>query len=198
MTSTELDQLASKVNEAIVQMSYRWQIFCQLYDSGQDNIDTLNRRGSNVFQLLQKLIIDDVILSLSRLTDPSASAGNKNASIRNLLQLSRQFLESIVYDELDDILSRVSQEVRILRVHRNKALVHADIQYVLGKKRLPPLTYDELEKVMESTRDMMSQLTSKLFNRTEEYDVLIAYGCDGLALLDVLKRGNDVRDLDCQ
>lgn len=194
MSSTDLEQLTSKVDEAVVQISYRWQIFCQLFDSGQENINTLNQRGSVVFQMFQKLVIDDVTLSLARLTDPPTSAGSENASLMNLLDQSRLRLEATVYDELHDLVSKLSEDVRTIRLHRNKALAHADLKCVLGKKDLPPLTYAELENAMESTREIMRQLTSKLFGWSTVYDVLIPYGCDGSTLLHVLKLGNAARD----
>lgn len=85
MTRAELEGLANTINDAVVQFSYRWQIFHQLYDSGTESIEAMNRRGSNVFQLLQKLIIDDVTLSLARLTDSATVGSNANASLPFLL-----------------------------------------------------------------------------------------------------------------
>ncbi len=77
--------MAEKILESIenefIQINYRWKIFCQLYDS-EENVALLNKSGSNVFELLQKLIIYDVISSLCTLPDPAKSAGKDNASIK--------------------------------------------------------------------------------------------------------------------
>ena len=103
MTRAEVEGLANTVNDAVVQLSYRWQIFRQLYDSGTESIEAMNRRGSNVFQLLQKLIIDDVTLSLARLTDSATVGNNANASLPFLLGKSS--------------LSRVNYFVRYALTH---------------------------------------------------------------------------------
>ena len=194
MNSTDFDKLFKKVDNAVVQISYRWKIYRQLFDSGQENIDILNRRGSNVFNLLQKLIVDDVILSLARLTDPPGSSSNKNASFSNLLHQSRPHLEVKVYNEIDGLVAKLFDSVRPIRVYRNKVIAHSDLKHVLGKKILPSMTYDELEIAMESAREFMTRLHSALSYQSSDYDVLIQYGCDGSTLLAVLSLGNAARD----
>lgn len=194
MTRTELEELANTINDAVVQISYRWQIFRQLYDSGTESIEAMNRRGSNVFQLLQKLIIDDVTLSLARLTDSATVGGNANASLPYLLSKSSPYLEQNDFARLDGLLDQLISNVSTIRGHRNKALAHSDLKLVLRPDRLPPLTDGELESAMETCRSIMADLTSLLFARSTDYDVLIPYGCDGVTLIEVLKAGNSALD----
>ena len=78
-------ELLGAIEREFTQLGYRWAMFLQLFDSGQDNVDLLNKSGSNVFELLQKLIIDDVMMSLCRLTDPPKSMGYENASLEHLV-----------------------------------------------------------------------------------------------------------------
>jgi len=44
------------VNQHVVQLTYRWKIYCQLFDSGPENIALLNASGGNVFLLFQSLV----------------------------------------------------------------------------------------------------------------------------------------------
>lgn len=194
MTRDELEGLANAINDAVVQISYRWQIFCQLYDSGLESIEAMNRRGSNVFQLLQKLIIDDVTLSLARLTDTASIGRNANASLPYLLSQSSRYLEQEDFTRLEQSLAQLILDVSTIRKHRNKALAHTDLSSVLQPDRLPPLTYDELESAMEDCRAFMTDLTALLFGWATHYDVLIPYGCDGETLVKVSKAGNSALD----
>lgn len=194
MTRAELEELANTINDAVVQFSYRWQIFHQLYDSGTESIEAMNRRGSNVFQLLQKLIIDDVTLSLARLTDSATVGSNSNASLPFLLGKSSPYLEQNDFARLDGLLDQLISNVSTIRRHRNKALAHSDLKLVLQTDRLPPLRYDDLESAMETCRSIMADLTSLLFAWSTHYDVLIPYGCDGVTLIEVLKAGNSALD----
>ncbi|MEX0707659.1 MAG: hypothetical protein WD078_06805 [Woeseia sp.] len=194
MTRVELEALANKINDAVVQISYRWQIFCQLYDSGPESIDAMNRRGSNVFQLLQTLIIDDIVLSLARLTDKASVGRNVNASLPYLLDQASRYLDQNDHTILEASLADLTREVVRIRNHRNKALAHVDLRSALHADRLPRLTYDELESAMAKCKQFMSDLTAVLFGWSTHYDVLIPYGCDGATLLKVLKAGN--RSLD--
>ena len=83
------EQLLESLENDYIQLRYRWEIFLQLYDSGEENIALLNSSGSNVFQLFQKLIIDDTMLSLCRLSDPERSAGKENASVHTYGHLEK-------------------------------------------------------------------------------------------------------------
>ncbi|MBI3087079.1 MAG: hypothetical protein HYY88_15345 [candidate division NC10 bacterium] len=72
------------LNEEVAQLFYRWKIFEQLFSS-EGNLRLLNTSGSNVFYLLHVLILDNVFLTLCRLTDPAQQGSNENASIPNLV-----------------------------------------------------------------------------------------------------------------
>jgi len=111
MKLAELEELANTINDAIVQFSYRWQIFRQLYDSGTESIEAMNCRGSNVFQLLQKLIIDDVTLSLARLTDSATVGRSTNASLPFLLSKSSPYLEQNDFARLDDLIRQTKHKL---------------------------------------------------------------------------------------
>lgn len=194
MTREDLEHLANSINDAVVQISYRWKIFCQLFDSGAESIEAMNRRGANVFQLLQKLIIDDATLSLARLTDKGNMGGNVNASLPYLLRKSAPYLDDDEYKSYSDLINRLAGNVSAIRSHRNKALAHADLGVVMKPGELPPLTYGELENAMELCRHIVSNLTATLFGWSTHYDVQIPYGSDGETLIKVLKFGNRALD----
>jgi|GEM_PF-1841691 len=182
--SAKLESVFECVNQHVVQLSYRWKIFCQLFDSGSENISLLNASGGNVFNLFQCLILDDAILALSRFTDPASSGKNRNnANIRHLFKLSEGSLNSDVIVEINAALERLDAHMQSLRAYRNKALAHADLQHSLQEAVPSRITYDELEGAMEECRNIMRKLRENLFKRTPRYDVIIPYGRSGSDLL---------------
>src|SRR4030042_5336764 len=98
-------RILQAIEDEFILLKYHWKIFCQLYGSGPENIELLNKSGSNVFQLLQKLIIDDAMLKLCRLTDPPKSAGKETASIKGYLEKIQVIDKK--NDEIEILLSKL-------------------------------------------------------------------------------------------
>jgi hypothetical protein len=193
MTAT-LESVFESINRSVIQLSFRWKIFCQLFDSGPENIALLNASGAEVFCLFQHLALDDVIMALSRLTDPAYSGRDKsdeNANIKYLLQNSANLLNQEINSELRDSLARLEGHVVDLRVHRNKALAHADLRHTLQPETLPQVLYDDLEGAMKECRNLMSKLGKLLFARTCTYEVTIAFGRSGSDLLSQLRKAHE-------
>jgi len=186
--NSDLENLLNAVNKQVIQLSYRWKIFCQLFDSGQDNIELLNKSGSNVFELFQRLVLDDAMISLSRLTDPEKSSGNENASVRNLLEKAKSHLKISTVTEVEAQITELDNYVLSIRKHRNKALAHSDLEHALNATALPPVTYDELESAMKTLQAIVNKIASEACRRTTYYDPIIPYGCGGDSLLRALKR----------
>lgn len=184
---TLLESIFESVDSQVVHLSYTWKIYCQLFDS-EDNISLLDSSGGNVFQLFQTLILDHVILALSRLTDPpSHGKGKENANIRYVLELAKDSLSPRVLANVTASLARLDGHVAHLRVYRNKVLAHPDLAHAIRLTDLPPITYDELENAMCECRTLMSMLGMELFKRTSAYDVIIPYGRSGSDLLTRLR-----------
>jgi hypothetical protein len=194
--SATLESVFECVNRSVIQVSFRWKIFCQLFDSGPENIALLNASGAEVFYLFQRLALDDVIMALSRLTDPAYSGKKKsdeNANIKYLLQNAAKLLDQDTNDELQASLTRLEGHVEGLRVHRNKALAHADLQHTLQPDALPQVLYGDLEGAMKECRNLMSKLGKLLFARTCSYEVIIAFGRSGSDLLSHLRAAHAKR-----
>lgn len=188
-----LESLFECVNDSVIQISFRWKIYCQLFDSGPDNITLLNTSGAEVFRLFQRLALDDAMLALSRLTDPVYSGRNKsdeNASIKFLLQEATASLDQDTLAQLQGSFDRLENHVRDVRVHRNKALAHPDLYHSLQPDALPRVLYDDLEGAMKECRYLMSTLGKSLFARTCSYEVIIPFGRSASDLLSWLRKAH--------
>jgi hypothetical protein len=100
------------IDRSVQQVFARWEIYTQLFDSGEANVALLNASGSYVFFLLQRLLLDDTILALSRLTDPPATGKKENASIKHLVALVQPSLTSPDASAVDTSLASLEQHVR--------------------------------------------------------------------------------------
>lgn len=185
--------LLSAIENEFIQLRYRWALFCQLFDSGQANIDLLNKSGSNVFQLFQKLIIDDVMMILCRLSDRDKSMGHENASIRNLFKRARKNLSDETANEVEAKLLELDAHMKNISTLRNKAISHKDLDHALNTELLPRPTYDELEKSIETVKTLLNSFTRELLNYSANYAVVMPVGRDGNKLLHVLGKAHESR-----
>jgi len=183
-------KLLDAIEREFTQLGYRWAMFRQLFDSGQDNIDLLNKSGSNVFQLLQKLIIDDVMMSLCRLTDPPKSMGYENASLRNLVGKLGGKLPLESKKKIDAKFIELGEHLGKVMVLRNKALSHTDLTHALNTELLPRPTYDELEGAIDTATSILNEITGKVFDYSSDYIPHIPFGHDGNKLLSVLAKAH--------
>lgn len=190
MASEDLKDVLNAVIDQVIELAFRWKIFCQLFDSGSESIQLMNKSGSNVFSLFQRLVLDDVIICLSRLTDRESSHGSENASIRNVVGKASAYLSAPTVTEVEVLVVELERHVQNARRHRNKALAHADLSYALNVSALPLVTYDELEKAMRTLQEIINKVCSEVLHWTPHYDPIIQYGCGGDSLLKVLKRAH--------
>ena len=178
--------LLEVIEHQFIQLNYRWKIFSQLYDSGQENIDLLNASGQNVFALMQKLLVDDAMGALCRLTDPAGVGDKTNASLKKLLEDSRPNLDTSAYDNLKRILDEIEVHMKNIRKLRNKAMFHASLDHAVGSKPPIRVTYDEIENSMEGVREFLNALGGN----SREYTPSIPFGTDGNKLLSALAKAH--------
>ena len=184
-------ELLSAIEREFIQLRYRWAILGQLFDSGQDNVDLLNKSGSNVFQLFQKLIIDDVMMSLCRLSDPPKSMGHENASLRNLISKLEQELPSTSREKIDAKLTELTEHLGEITILRNKALSHTDMTHALNTEMLPRPTYDEIDGAIDSVENILNEITGRVFDYSGAYLPTLPFGHDGNKLLGVLAKAHE-------
>ena len=193
----ETQLIFSALDKQIIEFYHRWKIYEQLFGSGQENIDLLNKSGSNVFFLFQKMVLDDIFLILSRITDPAQQGKNENASLYNLVnRIENQIPNS--YDlKLRKQLGELKKVCQNITVHRRKRLAHADINHALKATAewLPPVTFGEIEDALSRVRKLMGDIMLLIFESSTSlysgYDIPMPSGHDGEKLLSLLREAHE-------
>ncbi|MEO7862878.1 MAG: hypothetical protein ABIU05_21060 [Nitrospirales bacterium] len=185
---TEMQILFNCIHGEVVQLFYRWKIFRQLFGSGEENLNLLNKSGSNVFALFQRLTEDNISLTLCRLTDPERTGPYENLSIRNFLGRIEAVLNAKVREDLRGKLAKLEAATEKLRVHRSKRIAHLDLSHALKPELLPSLQYGDLQDALKLLESIMRDLHLFVFNADTSYkEPAVAYGCDGEYLLRFLR-----------
>jgi len=192
-------RLYKSLMHQITNLHMYWKVYRQLYAKSQKRIDLLNETGPLVFNILQRLLIDEVTLAFCRLTDPVKSAGKATHSLARLIaRVDGRTYPNQKHDLqifLDDLKSRAQP----FRERRNKAIAHSDLGITLkiNKAILPGVSRKDVEDALDVIRKLMNRYEQE-FNLTHTlYDhVILPLGSDGNFLTEQLKRAVAFRDLE--
>ena len=81
-----IQKLWGTLKAEVIWLHGRWIIYCQLYGKSPERVDILNRSASTFFNIIQKVLLEDVQLSLSKLGDPARSGKRENLTINALVR----------------------------------------------------------------------------------------------------------------
>ncbi len=186
-----------QLREDVVQLHYRWIIYRQLFASGSKNIALLNEKGSSVFFLLQHLLLDNVALTLSKLTDTHVQGKNTNLSISALIDRISKNDNNEILSDIKKISHTLNQQCKKFRFLRNKRIAHSDFAHALKivDEPLPGILIDDVEIVLKTFRDILNTIEYAYFNSTTAYEHLITNrSSNGAALIRHLKEAKRLRD----
>ena len=104
-------------------------------EKGTERIVLLDRTAAHFFGCLRKMLYEDAMLHLSRLTDPPKSNGGKrNLTVRLLPDLiSDPVLKSSVEADIDTLV----KSCEFARGLRNRRLAHNDLKTARNEHPLP-------------------------------------------------------------
>jgi AbiU2 len=176
------------LHREVLELFYQWKIYRQLFDSGENNLEVLNRSGSNVFALMHNLVVNDTFLRLCRLTDPIKGSTRENLSFRYFVNRLGAIIAKEDRKRLKGQLAKLEGLTKSIRQHRNRRLAHLDLNSAIKWEGLPWALIDQINDALDLVNAIMKDLHFLVTNASTEYkDPSIAYGCDGEFLLRVLR-----------
>lgn len=186
----EFEKKWDQLRRDVTSVHVTWLLYRQLYAASEETIELMNRNGSNVFYLLQFLIIDDVSLVFSKLTDPLKQGKFENLSLCQVLAHAEQSGDEKLLNDLTDIFNALMDACVRFRAQRNKRIAHADLANSLeiAEEPLPGISREYVENALQILRDFMNR--AELFYKGSQtaYEMtIIPYASDGKKLLKALR-----------
>jgi hypothetical protein len=119
----DLGLLFDSIYNETVFLKFKWIEFTELYGTNGKRIDLMNRSAPWFFFIVQRVLFQDVLLGLCKLTDPAGVGKEESVSVRSLSKL-------IIDKELKrDVLANISSALRateFCRDWRNRVIAHKD------------------------------------------------------------------------
>jgi len=150
----ELGNLCHELQNDFAWLQRKWMEFGELFQRGQDRIDLLNSTASNFFYFLNKLLYEDALLHIARITDPAESFGRQNLSVT---RLAGAIAELGLRQSVEAATARALTTCEFARAWRNKRLAHADLDTLRqgNAAGLPEVTEARVEDALESLRQLL-------------------------------------------
>jgi hypothetical protein len=154
----EIENLYLTLWQAVVWLHRVWNQYCHLFRTSPEELDLLNQAAAGFFRVCHDALLDDVVLSLCRLTDPPANRHQTNLSLQRIADEVRAWGNTALTAAVDRHAAEAKARCEVLRKHRDKRIAHADFQVAVYKSPLGNITEKMIEEALESVRNFTNAI----------------------------------------
>lgn len=189
--SPPLKEKLKAIDHEVQTLHFKWKFFSQLF-TDPARVKILNATAASLFHSVEDSMLFDILLSITRLTDPPKSFKQENLSFENLIQ---EMSDSPLRTEVVNLLSRINEKTKDIRTWRDKKLSHNDLQKALGSFSLPQIQMKELTDTLGHIRGIMNAIHRHFSDTTVMYEMCVTSN-DGDNLLFYLEYALEVWEED--
>lgn len=189
---SHLNRVFELIKQEMNKVHYRWKLYRQMFGTNSSRIELINRTSSNVFVEFQWLVIDYMVMSLSKLTDRARMSGNDNLSFPLLIELVRKSSNENLASKLDQDLSYLQDACKKFRQIRDKRVAHNDLVVALedNASPLPGVSRADIEAALEHARNILNKIELHyLGSQTLYQELILPLTNDGRSVLIWLQKG---------
>ncbi len=187
---SSLGELYFALYKEVVWLHLKWKDFRALFASNRERVDLFNRAAPDFFGNLQRMMFEDALMHLCRLTDPPQSMGHDNLTLQRLPDccISVPELCSQVQSKVD----AAEQKTQFARDWRNRALAHKELPRPTGLQLLAQANLQNVEDALEKIRQTMNCIEQHYQGSTVNYVESIEPPGGVESLLRHLKRSLEI------
>ncbi|GJL73385.1 MAG: hypothetical protein NMNS01_25840 [Nitrosomonas sp.] len=182
----ELNKAFEKSQQELTHLYYRWIMYVQIFGTNTHRIDLVNQTASNFLIEFQWLVIDNMVLALSKFTDPVRMRGNDNLSFPYLIEHIKKTDKNEIVDDLKQTLKDLNETTKHFRDIRNKRIAHNDMAVSLDSDEspLPGVSRADVNAALKVAGDFLNKIELAYLNSTTAYELtILPLNNDGCSLL---------------
>jgi hypothetical protein len=155
LSAAAFERVRDKLYDELVLLDEAWAEALFLFGSDKERLRMLNACAGRFFAYVQRLLIREVILSVSRLTDEPSVGKHKNLTISVLLSDPALVGHRKERAEIRRRINNAKRAAGALRLHRHAYIAHLDHELVAKRtnRRLPALPSLNITKVIRALED---------------------------------------------
>ncbi|MBL7847521.1 MAG: hypothetical protein JNL40_08645 [Cyclobacteriaceae bacterium] len=166
----EFGSLLYSLYNEIVWITYKWTEFKELYGSKESRIDLMNEAASLFFYIVQRVLWDNLLLGVARITDPPTTNGKKNITLKSICPL---VADNEFRIKIEASLKEILKESEFCRDWRNRWIAHMDYELVSNPQSAEPLkpaTRDKLESILRRIHALYNSISAKYLDSTVAFE----------------------------
>lgn len=192
MTSipNDIDEVYEELKTEITWLHARWIVYRQLFAESEKRLDLLNQCASAFFYIIQDVLLGEVQVSLSKLTDPARYRRFHNLSFEQLQARLEAYGDQTLAAKTRSVLDTLHSKCEPFRVWRNKRLAHLDLTTAMKSSPdpLPGISRQMIEEALALVREYMNTIEGHYHDSEVGYEHFIMHS-DGDALVAMLRSG---------
>jgi hypothetical protein len=153
-----------------------WGEYEILFASKPSRVKLLNKTAGYFFFIVQRVMLDDILLRICRITDPIKTGKNANLTIQIWAKNA----------DFEREISEAQEKVTPCRVLRNKRIAHNDLKTIVDQ--VPTLEIDQIRDAIHAIGSVVMKMNIRWFKAELSLSHLIV-NRNALELLYVLDDG---------
>ena len=151
------------INQEVYRLRYACDTFKLLFTTSAEHIEVLNAAGPEFFGMAERLMWDDVILRVCRLTDRVIPGSQKSVTLAQLLSATGwEATDGPRWAEFSDKLCKVDVACSACRKHRNKRISHLDLRWASKALTLPNTGLKSLNCAVEAIENFAAEMYGEI------------------------------------
>jgi hypothetical protein len=179
--------LNSLYNE-ISWLTFKWIEFRELYGTKESRFEIMNKTAPFFFSTIQKVLWQNLLLGVARITDPPETRGKKNTTLR---ALGQHIDDEEFKIEFENDISEILTESEFCRDWRNRWIAHMDYELSVNRASAAPLKTAnrlKLRTTLEKIQALYNKVSFKYLNSSTPWQMLNSHA-GALSLLHRLEDG---------
>jgi hypothetical protein len=184
------------IETEVAWLQAKWLVFRRLYATDDRTVDLLNRSAPWFFTVIHQVMLDDLALSLTRLTEPSMVAGKETLVLDRILAECESSASPEVVEELARLVASAKKHSATLRPARNQRIAHTDLKATIhgSLTALPTTSRTEIEAALQDIFAALNLAAPHLGSATTDYELTSEFASTE-SLLACLKEADEGRSL---
>jgi len=183
------------LKDEVVWLHTKWENHRQLFQTSEKRRMLLAECAYAFFLIIHRVLIDDVLLSLSKLTDPAGKGKTQKLSFETLQKRVEKHGDHRLVSELKEILANLKEKSKAIRTHRDKRIAHLDVQTTMKQVELDNISVEMVEEMLALAAEYMNAVEGHYYERSLCYEGGIASYSDADALVSKLQDGLHFEEL---
>jgi hypothetical protein len=170
-------EIYEPLRDEVLVLHVKREIYRQLYNSGKEVIKLLNFSAPSFFVMYRDILINDMLMTMRRLTDRGESRSNQNRKERD--NLSLKYLvsrfngakDSTFRDDLNKLMKKAEETADFARRITNRRIAHNDLRTKLKVDPLSPFYMKMIDEVLHSIENILNKVISHWGHSPVIYEV---------------------------